>query len=317
MSEGGTISSSTTRMLGVPSMGSSWMGKMFPERYAKYYMLVPAIVYLLLIGIFPLLFSFVLSFLNWDVAAGKPMTFAGLGNYVELFRDWRFRVTLLNTVIFVVAAISLEVIFGFGLALLLNRKLRGQTIFRVLLILPMMTTPVAAGYTWRMLYHVTNGPINHILGLLHLPIVPWLSSGRTALMSIIITDVWQWTPFVFIILLAGLQSLPREPFEAAAVDGASRIQIFFYVTLPMISSILIITILLRLVEALRIFDIIFVMTAGGPGITTESSTMYAKIVGLSQFRIGYGAAIAYVLLILSIIFFIILTRILPTEREIE
>ena len=317
MCEEATINSSTAGMLSVPSGGSSWMGKMFPDRYAKYYLIVPAIAYLLLIGIFPLIYSFVLSFLNWDVATGKPMTFAGLGNYVELFSDWRFRVTLLNTIIFVMAAISFEVIFGLGLALLLNRKLRGQTIFRVLLILPLMTTPVAAGYTWRMLYHVTNGPINHILGLLHLPIVPWLSSSRTALMSIIITDVWQWTPFVFIILLAGLQSLPMEPFEAAAVDGASRIQIFFYVTLPMISSVLIITILLRLVEALRIFDIIYVMTAGGPGITTESSTMYAKLVGLTQFRIGYSAAIAYVLLILSIIFFIILTRILPSEREIE
>lgn len=315
--EGNTINSSTMRMSGVPSRGSSWMRQMFSDRYTKYYMLVPTIVYLLLIGIFPLIFSFVLSFLNWDVAAGKPMTFAGLGNYVELIRDLRFWQTLRNTVIFVAAAISLEVIFGFGLALLLNRKLRGQSIFRVLLILPMMTTPVAAGYTWRMLYHVTNGPINHILGLLHLPIMLWLSSGRTALMSIVITDVWQWTPFVFIILLAGLQSLPTEPFEAAAVEGASRIQTFFYLTLPMISSILVIAILLRLVEALKIFDIIFVMTAGGPGITTESSTMYAKIVSLSQFRLGYGAAIAYVLMILSIIFFIILTRVFPTEREME
>jgi multiple sugar transport system permease protein len=181
----------------------------------------------------------------------------------------------------------------------------------------MMATPVAVGYTWRMLYHVTNGPINHILGLLHLPIMPWLSSGRTALMSIIITDVWQWTPFVFVILLAGLRSLPTEPFEAAAVDGASRIQTFFSLTLPMISSILFVVILLRLVEAIKIFDIIFVMTAGGPGITTESSTMYAKIVGLGQFRLGYGAAIAYVLMILSIILFTILTRVFPTEREME
>jgi multiple sugar transport system permease protein len=114
-----------------------------------------------------------------------------------------------------------------------------------------------------------------------------------------------------------LQSLPTEPFEAAAVEGASRIQTFFYLTLPMISSILVIAILLRLVEALKIFDIIFVMTAGGPGITTESSTMYAKIVSLSQFRLGYGAAIAYVLMILSIIFFIVLTRVFPTEREME
>ena len=241
------------------------MRKMFSDRYTKFYMLIPAIVYLILIGIFPLIYSFVLSFHNWDVAAGKPMTFAGLGNYIELFRDWRFRQTLLNTIIFVVSAISLEVIFGFGLAILLNRKLRGQAIFRVLFILPMMTTPVAAGYTWRMLYHVTNGPINHILGLFRLPSMTWLSVGQTALMSIIITDVWQWTPFVFLIMLAGLQSLPREPFEAAEVDGASRIQIFFYLTLPMISSILIITILLRMVEALKIFDIYIRYDSGRAG----------------------------------------------------
>jgi multiple sugar transport system permease protein len=183
--------------------------------------------------------------------------------------------------------------------------------------LPMMATPVAVGYTWRMLYHVTNGPINHILRVLHLPTGTWLSSGKTSLPSIIITDVWQWTPFVFIILLAGLQSLPREPFEAAAVDGASRVQIFFYLTLPMIWPIMVIAILLRMVEAIKIFDIVFVMTAGGPGISTETSTMYAKLVSLTQFRLGYGAAIAYVLMILSTIIFIILTRVLPTEVEME
>jgi len=295
----------------------AWVSGLFSDRYAKYYMVVPAVLYLLLIGIFPLIFSFGLSFLHWDVAAQRPMSFAGLANYAELARDSRFARTFLNTIFFVIGAITLEVIFGFGLALLLNRNIRGQGIFRVLLLLPMMATPVAVGYTWRMLYHVTNGPINHFLRMLHLPMGTWLSSGKTALLSVILTDVWQWTPFVFIILLAGLQSLPREPFEAAAVDGASRIQSFFYLTLPMIWPILVIVILLRMVEAIKIFDIIFVMTAGGPGISTESSTMYAKLVSLTQFRLGYGAAIAYVLMILSAIVFIILTRVLPTEVEIE
>lgn len=311
------MSLSALQMRAASSRAIAWVGGVFSDRYAKYYMVVPAILYLLLIGIFPLIFSFGLSFLHWDVAAQRPMSFAGLANYAELVKDDRFVRTYINTVIFVVGAITLEVIFGLGLALLLNRDLRGQGIFRVLLLLPMMATPVAVGYTWRMLYHVTNGPINHILRLLHLPMGTWLSSGKTALPSIILTDVWQWTPFVFIILLAGLQSLPREPFEAAAVDGASRIQSFFYLTLPMIWPILVIVILLRMVEAIKIFDIIFVMTAGGPGISTESSTMYAKLVSLTQFRLGYGAAIAYVLMILSLIVFIILTRVLPTEVERE
>ncbi|MFZ3086017.1 MAG: sugar ABC transporter permease [Candidatus Hydromicrobium sp.] len=317
MIKGAKIKYSTTQRAEVPLRQGSFLQRMFSDQYSKYYMLVPIIVYFLLIGIFPLIFSFVLSFLNWDVGAGKQIAFAGLSNYAELIRDTRFWQTLQNTIIFATAAVSLETILGFGLALLLNRNLRGQSVFRVLFILPMMATPVAVGYTWRMLYHVTNGPINHMLGLLHLPYGTWLSSSNTALMSVIITDVWQWTPFIFVILLAGLRSLPKEPYEAAAVDGASSIQTFFYITLPMISSVLVIAILLRLVEAVKIFDILFVMTAGGPGISTESSTMYAKIVGLGQFRLGYGAAIAYALLILSIIFFMILTKVFRTEKEIE
>ncbi len=294
-----------------------WLGRVFSERRAKYYFVVPTLLYLLLIGIFPLIFSFGLSFLNWDVAAQRPMSFAGLANYGELMGDYRFWRTLLNTIIFAVVAVTLEIIFGLGLALLLNRELRGQSVFRVLLMLPMMATPVAVGYTWRMLYHVTNGPINHILRVLNLPMGTWLSDGSTSLMSVIITDIWQWTPFAFIILLAGLQSLPAEPFEAAKVDGASGVQTLFYLTLPMIRPLLVIVFLLRMVEAIKIFDIIYVMTAGGPGISTETSTMYAKLVSLTQFRLGYGAAIAYVLLILAIIVFIILTRVLPTEVEME
>ena len=311
------MSTSTLQMRAASSRMIAWLARIFSDRYAKYYMVVPTLLYLLLIGIFPLIFSFGLSFLHWDVAAQRPLSFAGLANYAELVGDGRFWRTFLNTIIFVIGAVTLEVIFGFGLALLLNRDIRGQGAFRVLLLLPMMATPVAVGYIWRMLYHVTNGPINHLLQVLHLSAGKWLSSGKTALISVIMTDVWQWTPFVFIIVLAGLQSLPREPFEAAEVDGASRLQSFYYLTLPMIWPILVIVILLRMVEAIKIFDIIFVMTAGGPGISTETSTMYAKLVSLTQFRLGYGAAIAYVLLILSIIVFTILTRVLPTEVEIE
>ena len=287
------------------------------DRYAKYHFILPTIIYLLLIGIFPLVFSFGLSFANWNVQAQQPLTFAGLDNYRELIGDSRFWRTLLNTIIFVLVTIIFQVIFGFGLAILMNRRIRGQGLIRVLFLLPMMATPVAVGYTWRMLYHVTNGPINHFLVSLGLSPGTWLSAGKTALLSVIIVDVWQWTPFVFIILLAGLQSLPKEQFEAAEVDGASRFQSFRYLTVPMIAPLLVIVVLLRMVEAVKIFDIIFVMTAGGPGISTETSTMYAKLVSLTQFRLGYGAAIAYVLLFISLIIFMFLTRFLRTEEEID
>jgi len=294
-----------------------WFKRAFSDRNAKYHFILPTIIYLLLIGIFPLIFSFGLSFANWNVQAHQPLSFAGLSNYAELMGDSRFWRTLLNTIIFVIVTIIFQLIFGFGLALLMNRKIRGQGLIRVLFLLPMMATPVAVGYTWRMLYHVTNGPINHFLVSLGLPQGTWLSAGKTALISVIIVDIWQWTPFVFIILLAGLQSLPKDQFEAAEVDGASRIQSFRYLTIPMMAPLLVIVVLLRMVEALKIFDIIVVMTAGGPGISTETATMYAKLVSLTQFRLGYGAAIAYVLLFISLIIFTFITRFLRTEVEID
>ncbi len=301
----------------LPPRFFGWFERVFSDHYAKYHFILPTLTYLLLIGIFPLIFSFGLSFANWNVQAQQPLSYAGLSNYGELLGDSRFWRTLLNTIIFVIVTIIFQVIFGFGLAILMNRKIWGQGLIRVLFMLPMMATPVAVGYTWRMLYHVTNGPINHVLISLGLPPGSWLSNGKTSLISVIIVDIWQWTPFVFIILLAGLQSLPREQFEAAEVDGASRTQAFWYLTLPMISPLLVIVILLRMVEAVKIFDIIFVMTAGGPGISTETSTMYAKLVSLTQFRLGYGAAIAYMLLFISLIIFTFLTRFLRTEVEVD
>lgn len=147
MIKGAKIKYSTTQRADAPLRQGSFFQRMFSDQYSKYYMLVPIIVYFLLIGIFPLLFTLVLSFLNWDVGAGRQITFAGLGNFAELIRDTRFWETLKNTMIFTTAAVSLQTILGFGLALLLNRNLRGQSVFRVLFILPMMATPVAVGYT--------------------------------------------------------------------------------------------------------------------------------------------------------------------------
>ncbi|MGQ9627085.1 MAG: carbohydrate ABC transporter permease [Anaerolineae bacterium] len=287
------------------------------EDRIKYLLLAPCILYLLGIGIFPLLYSARLLFYDWNISAQRGQVFVGFGNFVRLAQDRMFKDTLGNTVIFVVAAVSLEFILGLGLALLLNREIKGQGIFRVIFLLPMMASPVAVGYTWRMLYHVANGPLNHFLSLLGLPPASWLSDIYTALPSVILIDVWQWTPFVFIILLAGLQSLPREPYEAAIVDGAGRWQIFRYITIPLLSPVMALAVLLRAVEAVKIFDIIFVTTAGGPGSATETITMYARMVGMQQFNLGYGSTVSYTLLIVSIIIFTFLIRFLRREREFE
>ena len=297
-------------------LSSAWLGIVSEERI-KYLLLAPCILYLLGIGIFPLLYSARLLFYDWNISARRGQVFVGFGNFVRLAQDRMFKGTLSNTVIFVVAAVSLEFVLGFGLALLLNREIKGQGIFRVIFLLPMMASPIAVGYTWRMLYHVANGPLNHFLSLVGLPPVSWTSDISTALFSVILIDVWQWTPFVFVILLAGLQSLPREPYEAAIVDGANRWQIFRYITIPLLSPVMALAVLLRAVEAVKIFDIIFVTTAGGPGSATETITMYARTVGMQQFSLGYASTISYTLLIVSIIIFTFLIRFLRREREFE
>ncbi len=305
-----------TRMPPPKRISFAWLD-LTSEARLKYLLLAPCIIYLLGIGIFPLLYTARLLFYDWNISAGRGQVFVGLGNFVRLAKDRMFQDTLGNTVIFVVAAVSLEFVLGLGLALLLNRNIKGQGIFRVIFLMPMMASPVAVGYTWRMLYHVANGPLNHLLSLVGLPPASWTSDISTALPSVILIDVWQWTPFVFVILLAGLQSLPKEPYEAAIVDGANRWQIFRYITVPLLSPVMALAVLLRAVEAVKIFDIIFVTTAGGPGSATETITMYARTVGMKHFSLGYASTISYTLLIVSIIIFTFLIRFLRREREFE
>ncbi len=306
-------------MEGTVSRGQSFLSQVSSalDRRIQYFLLAPCIIFLLGIGIFPLLYSARLMFFDWTITAQRGQIFIGFGNFVRLSQDRLFWTAMRNTAVFVASAVTLEMLIGLGLALLLNRKFRGQGIFRVIFLMPMMASPVAVGYTWRMLYHVSDGPMNHLLSLVGLPPSPWLSSISTALPSVILIDVWQWTPFVFVLLLAGLQSLPIEPYEAAMVEGANRWQIFRYITLPMLAPVLVITLLLRAVEAIKIFDIVFVTTAGGPGSATETITTYARTVGMQQFSLGYASALSYILLIVSIIMFTLLVRYLRREREFE
>lgn len=305
-----------TRMPPPKRISFAWLD-LTSEARLKYLLLAPCIIYLLGIGIFPLLYTARLLFYDWNISARRGQVFVGFGNFVRLAKDQMFQDTLGTTAIFVLAAVSLEFVLGLGLALLLNRNIKGQGIFRVIFLMPMMASPVAVGYTWRMLYHVANGPLNHFLSLVGLPPASWTSDISTALPSVILIDVWQWTPFVFVILLAGLQSLPKEPYEAAIVDGANRWQIFRYITLPLLSPVMALAVLLRAVEAVKIFDIIFVTTAGGPGSATETVTMYARTVGITQFNVGYASTISYTLLVFSIIIFTFLIRFLRREREFE
>lgn len=273
------------------------------DRGASKAFLMPTVFLILALSIFPLLFSLVLAFMSWDLSRLEGgVRFIGLKNFATLLADTRFWNTARVTVFFVVGSVGLQYILGMGLALLLNQEIYFRRFFRVAFLVPMMLTPAAVGYVGRMLFNESQGPINDIIQRLGGPMVPWLSNPRMALPSLILLDTWEWVPFMTIILLAGLQSLPPEVFESARVDGANEWQIFRQIILPMMAPVSVTIILIRALEAFKLFDIVMVMTGGGPGTATETVTMYAYIVGMKNGNLGYASAIAYSLLIMVIIF---------------
>lgn len=259
---------------------------------------LPAVVFLLVFTVFPFLFTVALSFSRVSLVGGLQLSFVGLANWERLVSDARFWTSLANTAALVAGAVSLEVVLGFGLALLVHTTPKGAGLFRVLFLIPMSLTPIAVGYMWRMLLNETIGPLNALLRAVGLPPVGWVSAGLVPLFSMILVDVWQWTPFVFVVCLAALQALPDEVVEAAELDGASRGQLLRYVVLPWMVPTLVAAGFLRAVEAFKIVDTIFIVTGGGPGTRTESLTLHAYYVGLHAFDLAYGATIALALFLL-------------------
>ncbi len=273
------------------------------DRTAAFAFLMPTVILILALSMFPLVFSLVLAFMSWDLSRLEGgIRFIGLQNFATLIADTRFWNTARVTVLFVVGSVALQYVLGLGVALLLNQEIHFRRFFRVAFLVPMMLTPAAVGYIGRMLFNESQGPINDIIKHVGGPTIPWLSNSAMALPSLILLDTWEWVPFMIVVLLAGLQSLPPEVFESARVDGASEWSIFRYVTLPMLAPVSITVVLIRALEAFKLFDIVMVMTGGGPGTATETVTMYAYIVGMKNGNLGYASAIAYSLLIMVIIF---------------
>lgn len=270
---------------------------------SKHLFLTPAAILILLLSIFPLIFSLILTFVSWDLSRLEGgIRFAGLNNFITLAKDTRFWHTARVTLTFVVGAVALQYCLGLGVASLLNQEIRFRRFFRVVFLIPMMLTPAAVGYVGRMLFNEGIGPINDIIKHLGGPVVRWLTSTTLALPTLILVDTWEWTPFMMIVLLAGLQALPPEVFESARVDGAGTWQIFRHVTFPMLLPVSITVILIRALEAFKLFDIVMVMTGGGPGTATETVTMYAYQVSMKNGNLGYASAIAYALLIMVTVF---------------
>lgn len=275
--------------------------------------LAPTVLVLFALTIFPFFFSLWLTLSKVSLVGGLSIDFVGLRNWARLFADERSWNALSNTLLIVVIAVTVEYVLGLGLAILLsNTRIRGRSFFRVLFLTPMMLAPIAVGYMGRMMFNYTRGPVNHIFPYLGLPAVGWLTNPETAIYSIILMDVWQWTPLMFLILFAGLETIPSGFFEAARVDGASRWQLFRYIIFPLLAPASIAAILLRVLETFKIMDTIYIMTGGGPGISTESMTLFGYSIGLTAFDLAYGSTIAFSLFIIVLVISIVL--LLMTRR---
>ena len=270
------------------------------NRMTPYVFMAPAVIIMGLSLLYPLGYMIYGSFRAWDPSQNISETeFVGLKNYITLFFDPAFRESLSVTLTFAFAVVTAELAIGVGLALLLDRNIRGMSVLRTLFILPMMIAPVVVGLMWRYMYHPTVGTINRTLKSMGLEGVDWL--GQHALLSVIIADIWQWTPFIFILSLAALQSLPRSALEAAKIDGATGWQQIRYIKLPLMMPVLIVTGLLRLIDAFKVLEVILVMTEGGPGLSTEIIALRISRTATEFRELGVAAAMSNYLLILLLI----------------
>jgi multiple sugar transport system permease protein len=262
---------------------------------------LPAAITLLAITIFPLIYELRLSFMSWELTTSTPARFVGLQNFGKaLFRDQRFWNSMGVTMRLIVFGTTIQLAAGTGLALLLNRLRRSRTVLVSLFLIPVMIAPVVAGFQFRMIYHDQFGPLNYIIELVtggRWRGFAWIADPKVALFAVMFTDIWQWTPFLMLIVLAGLQSISPEMYEAAEVDGASRLQTFGRVTLPLIFPVIVIGILIRAMDSFKLFDIIYLVTGGGPGDITETISFYTYLQGFKFFSVGYTAAMAFLQLI--------------------
>lgn len=282
------------------------------DRTLAYLLIAPALAVLLALTIYPLFYSIKIS-LQTESANGVRWT---LQNFARLAGDGFFLSALAHTFIYAVTALTIEFLLGLALALLLSTQLRGRSVFRALLLVPMMLPAVVVGVVWRLMLNPNFGAVNGTVKSfgVNTEALTWTASPKLAMASVIMADVWQWTPFMFLILLAGLQAIPQEPYEAALIDGSSAWQTFRHVTLPLLKPAILIALLLRTMDLLRVFDQIFILTEGGPGFATETVSLYIYRTAFRFSNFGYAAAMSFVLLIITNVISVGYIRLLQTRE---
>jgi multiple sugar transport system permease protein len=298
-------------MATVASPGFGERLSLFADRRFKVLILWPAVLVLLLIGVFPLVYTLIVSFQHITMMA-EDTSFSGFINYARLFKDPRLWGAIGHTALFTAIALPIELVLGMGMALLFLDRMPGRQIFIALLVLPTVISPIVAGATWRLLFDNRFGPINQIIGWIWgEPVtILWIVNPALVYPAIILCEVWQWTPFMFLILLAGLANVDQSQLEAAEIDGAGWWRVFVRIVLPAIKPVLAIVLLIRALDLVRLFDIVWALTRGGPGTMTETISIYAYVQGFQQFETSYTAAIAVlIIVILSVLVIWALKRI--------
>jgi multiple sugar transport system permease protein len=282
--------------------------------------LIPTLLFLGLTSLYPLGYSLVKSLGTWDLRFSPDWSYSGLSNYTQAVQDSSFVHSLAISMLFALITVSVEAIAGMAIALLVTRESSSATLMRPirsLLLIPMVMAPIVVGVLWRMMFNTDYGLVNYWLSLVHVPPINWLAEPSASYVAILITDIWEWTPFIVLAFIAAIMALPKDLQEAASVDGAGVWQVFWRVNLPLLRPVIVIVVLLRFLDAFKVVDTVYVMTQGGPGDATQLISYWIYQEGLSYFDIGYASAASWILLILVFLlsFFLIRSRLQQLVRR--
>ena len=270
------------------------------ERRQHLVLIIPAVLVVTAVAVFPLLYAVRTSFVSLNLLRPAGTRFVGLAHYVDILSRQDFWHSVFVTLELTVIAVGIELLLGLLVALVLAAKFTGAQLLRTLLSIPVMTAPLVAGIIFLIIFNNSFGVLNYSMELVGLPRPQWLGRPNLAFSVVVIADVWRTTPFMMLVLIAGLQSIPREQYESAAIDGAGRFRTFFSITLPSLSRFIFVGVVFRVIDALRMYDTIYVLTGGGPGRATENLSVYIYRYGFSEYRMGFSSASSVIFLLIVI-----------------
>ena len=265
---------------------------------------LPAVLVIAAVVVFPWLFTLFLSTQDWKIGGGAE--FVGLGNFIDLAKDQRFAETMWHTFYFTVLAVVLPILFGTAAALVFHREFPARGLLRTIFVMPMMATPVAVALVWTMMFHPQLGVLNYLLSLVGIPPQGWVYDPGTVIPTLVMVEVWHWTPLVMLIVLGGLAGLPKEPYESALIDGANDWHMFRHITLPLVWPFIMVAIVIRTIDALKAFDTIFVITQGGPGTASETMNIFLYLQAFQFYKIGYASAVVVIFFVIIIMLSLLL-----------